>query len=402
MREASSLRLVVGVSGGIAAYKAVGVIRAFVQDGHEVQVIATPSAYEFVGKATLEAISRQPVFDSLYDDVSQVRHVELGQNADAVVIAPATAHTLASLTAGLAPDLLGNAVLARRGPLVVAPAMHTEMWTNAATVHNIGVLRTRGVIIVDPATGPLTGQDSGVGRMAEVHSIVAATYAAVGSRVQDLAGVRILITGGGTREYLDPVRFIGNASSGRQAVALAEAARVRGATVRFIAGFMDVDVPSGISVTRVASAEQMHGAVRAELDSSDVLIMAAAVADYRAKQVSENKLKKLTLGSSPSIELTENADILADAARHSRCLAIGFAAETTSDDDELIAVARQKAAAKGAAAIVANRVGPDLGIGTLENSVVIVAADGRELGRAQGDKLFVAQGILDAIVQLRG
>ena len=195
MPEASRLRLVVGVSGGIAAYKAVGAIRAFVLDGHDVQVVATAAAYEFVGKSTLEAISHNPVYDALYDDVSQVRHVALGQNADAVVVAPATAHTLASIVAGLAPDLLGNTVLARRGPLILAPAMHTEMWQNAATVHNVAVLRERGVVVVDPASGALTGSDVGVGRMAEVHSIVSATYAAVGRSERDLDGLRILITG---------------------------------------------------------------------------------------------------------------------------------------------------------------------------------------------------------------
>jgi phosphopantothenoylcysteine decarboxylase/phosphopantothenate--cysteine ligase len=399
--EASRLRLVVGVSGGIAAYKAVGAIRAFVLDGHDVQVVATAAAYEFVGKSTLEAISHNPVYDALYDDVSQVRHVALGQNADAVVVAPATAHTLASIVAGLAPDLLGNTVLARRGPLIVAPAMHTEMWQNAATVHNVAVLRERGVIVVDPASGALTGSDVGVGRMAEVHSIVSATYAAVGRSERDLDGLRILITGGGTREQLDPVRFIGNTSSGRQAVALAEAARVRGASVRFISGHMDVEPPSGIKMTFAGTAAEMHAAVLSALDETDVLIMAAAVADYRAAVVSERKLKKATLGQNPSIELVANPDILAEASRHPRCLVIGFAAETAEDDDELLALARQKAASKGAAAIVANRVGVGRGLGTVDNDVIIVSGDGRELGRSSGEKLSVAQSILDVVTQLR-
>ena len=402
MREASRLRLVVGVSGGIAAYKAVGAIRAFVMDGHDVQVVATQAAYEFVGKSTLEAISHNPVCDSLYDDVSQVRHVALGQNADAIVIAPATAHTLAGIVAGLAPDLLGNAVLARRGPLVVAPAMHTEMWQNPATVHNVAVLRERGVVVVDPASGPLTGNDSGVGRMAEVHSIVSATYAAVGRSARDLAGVRILITGGGTREALDPVRFIGNASSGRQAVALAEAARVRGASVHFVAGHMDVEPPSGIDTTLAGTAELMRSAVLERLDDTDVLIMAAAVADYRPARMSSTKLKKNSLGSNPTIELVENPDILAEAARHPRCLVIGFAAETAADDAELLSLARHKASSKGAAAIVANRVDSGRGIGTDDNDVIVVSGDGRELGRSSGEKLSVAQSILDVVVHLRG
>jgi phosphopantothenoylcysteine decarboxylase/phosphopantothenate--cysteine ligase len=401
VREASRLRLVVGVSGGIAAYKAVGAIRAFVLDGHDVQVVATTAAYEFVGKSTLEAISHNPVYDALYDDVSQVRHVSLGQNADAVVIAPATAHTMASIVSGLAPDLLGNTVLARRGPLVVAPAMHTEMWQNPATVHNVKVLRERGIVVVDPASGALTGTDVGVGRMAEVHSIVSATYAAVGRSERDLAGVRVLITGGGTREHLDPVRFLGNSSSGRQAVALAEAARVRGASVHFIAGFMDVEPPSGLAVTFAGTAADMRAAVIAKLDESDVLVMAAAVADYRPAVVSERKLKKAMLGHNPTVELVENPDILAEASRHPRCLVIGFAAETAEDDDELLALARQKASAKGAAAIVANRVGVARGIGTTDNDVIIVSGDGRELSRSSGEKLSVAQSILDVVVQLR-
>jgi phosphopantothenoylcysteine decarboxylase/phosphopantothenate--cysteine ligase len=279
--------------------------------------------------------------------------------------------------------------------------MHTEMWQNPATVHNVKVLRDRGVVVVDPASGALTGTDVGVGRMAEVHSIVSATYAAVGRSERDLAGVRILITGGGTREQLDPVRFLGNSSSGRQAVALAEAARVRGATVHFIAGFMDVEPPSGITVTFAGTAAEMRAAVMAELDQSDVLVMVAAVADYRPAVVSERKLKKAMLGHNPTIELVENPDILAEASRHPRCLVIGFAAETAEDDDELLALARQKASAKGAAAIVANRVGAGREMGTTDNDVIIVSGDGRELGRSSGEKLSVAQSILDVVVQLR-
>jgi phosphopantothenoylcysteine decarboxylase/phosphopantothenate--cysteine ligase len=275
------------------------------------------------------------------------------------------------------------------------------MWQNPATIHNVKVLRERGVVVVDPASGALTGSDVGVGRMAEVHSIVSATYAAVGRSERDLDGVRVLITGGGTREQLDPVRFIGNSSSGRQAVALAEAARVRGASVHFISGFMEVEPPSGMAVTFAGTAAEMRAAVMAELDQTDVLIMAAAVADYRAAVVSERKLKKATLGQNPSIELVENPDILAEASRHPRCLVMGFAAETAEDDGELLALARQKAASKGAAAIVANRVSVGRGIGTVDNDVIIVSGDGRELGRSSGEKLSVAQSILDVVVQLR-
>lgn len=396
------LSLVVGITGGIAAYKAVGVVRAFVADGHDVNVVATEAALAFVGRTTLEAISHHSVHVGLYDDVAEVRHVTLGQNADAVVIAPATANSLSQMAHGLAPDLLGNVVLARRGPLIVAPAMHTEMWENPATQANIGLLRDRGVVIVGPGSGRLTGDDSGVGRMSEVSSIVAATYASVQRNKRDLVGVRVLVTGGGTREPIDPVRFIGNSSSGRQAVALVEAARARGADVTFIAAHMDVDPPSGVSVHHVSTAEQMREAVSQSVRDADVLIMAAAVADYRVATVSPTKLKKDVLGETPELTLTRNPDILQEVARDPRALVIGFAAETARDESDLIALARSKAISKGVAAIVANLVGDGQGIGSSDNAVIIVAADGRELGRASGEKLSVAQSILDCVVELRG
>lgn len=399
---AEPLRLVVGISGGIAAYKAVGVVRAFVEDGHDVNVVATESALNFVGRTTLEAISRNPVHTDLYDDVAQVRHVSLGQQADAVVIAPATANTIAQIAHGLAPDLLGNVVLARRGPLVVAPAMHTEMWDNAATRDNIATLERRGVIVVGPDSGRLTGDDSGAGRMSEVSSIVAATYASVGRNSRDLEGLRVLVTGGGTREPIDPVRFLGNASSGRQAVALVEAARARGARVTLIAAHMDVAPPSGVDVRHVSTAAEMREAVFDALPEADVVIMAAAVADYRVVNVSPTKLKKDVLGENPDLALQRNPDILREVASTSRALVIGFAAETARSDSELLMLATSKATSKGVAAIVANIVGENRGIGTEDNEVVVVAADGRELGRASGDKLSVAQSILDSVVQLRG
>ena len=398
------LRIVVGVTGGIAAYKAVSVIRGFVKDGHHVDVIATEAALQFVGRPTLEAISRNPVHVGLYDDVAQVRHVALGQQADVIVIAPATANTLAQIAAGLAPDLLGNTVLARRGPLVVAPAMHTEMWENPATLANILTLTSRGITVVGPASGALTGSDEGVGRMSEPEDIISATYEAVSDRSpspQDFAGKRVLITGGGTREPLDPVRFIGNRSSGRQAVALAQRAQARGAAVTLIAANLEVDIPQGIDVQRVGSASELYDAVMARAGASDVVIMAAAVADYRPVTISENKMKKETLGQSPRIELVQNPDVLAELSHSARAdqVIVGFAAETETDDEALLAIARGKLQRKGCDLLVVNRVGWSDGFGTERNEVTVLARGGDILISASGTKLSVADSILDVITR---
>lgn len=398
------LRIVVGVTGGIAAYKAVSVIRGFVKDGHHVDVIATEAALQFVGRPTLEAISRNPVHVGLYDDVAQVRHVALGQRADVIVIAPATANTLAQIAAGLAPDLLGNTVLARRGPLVVAPAMHTEMWENPATLANILTLTSRGITVVGPASGALTGSDEGVGRMSEPEDIISATYEAVSDRSpspQDFAGKRVLITGGGTREPLDPVRFIGNRSSGRQAVALAQRARARGAAVTLIAANLEVDIPQGIDVQRVGSASELYDAVMPRAGASDVVIMAAAVADYRPVTISENKMKKETLGQSPRIELVQNPDVLAELSHSARAdqVIVGFAAETETDDEALLAIARGKLERKGCDLLVVNRVGWSDGFGTERNEVTVLARGGDILISASGTKLSVADSILDVITR---
>src|SRR5690606_23436581 len=278
-----ALRVVVGIAGGIAAYKAVGVVREFVLRGHEVHVVATDAALRFVGRPTLEAISRNPVQTELFDGVAEVRHVALGQAADLVVVAPATANTLAKLAGGFADDLLGTTILASTAPLVVAPAMHTEMWHNAATRDNVATLRARGVHVVGPASGQLTGADSGPGRMAEPVEIVDAALAALSPR--DLAGRRVVVTAGGTREPLDPVRFIGNRSSGRQGVALAEAARDRGAEVVLVAAHLEVAAPAGVELREVGTAEELRTAVLDEVSDADAVIMAAAVADYRPESV---------------------------------------------------------------------------------------------------------------------
>lgn len=391
------LTVVVGITGGIAAYKAVGVARGFVDAGHDVHVVATEGALRFVGRPTLEAISRNPVHTDLYEGVAEVRHVALGQRADLIVIAPATAHTIASLAAGLAGDLLGTTVLASEAPLVIAPAMHTEMWMNAATQANIGTLRERGALIVGPATGRLTGDDSGPGRMAEPDEIVSAALEAL--RPQDLAGRRVLVSAGGTREPIDPVRYLGNRSSGRQGIALAEAARSRGAEVVLVAAHLEVPAPAGVSVVEAGTAKRMLAVMREHQGAADVVIMAAAVADFRPVAQSPVKIKKVDGAEPPTIALERTDDILAALAGNRRDgqRIVGFAAETVDDEAELVRLAADKAARKGADLIVANRVGHDRGFGRATNDVIIVTPTGSVVGRASADKMSVAHRILDAL-----
>ncbi|BAU99080.1 bifunctional phosphopantothenoylcysteine decarboxylase/phosphopantothenate--cysteine ligase CoaBC [Aurantimicrobium minutum] len=393
------LRIVVGITGGIAVYKAVSVVREFVKDGHHVDVVATQAALQFVGRPTLEAISRNPVNVGLYDDVAQVRHVALGQQADVIVVAPATANTLAQFAAGLAPDLLGNTVLARRGPLVVAPAMHTEMWENPATQANISTLRSRGVVVVGPGVGQLTGSDSGPGRMSEPEDIIAAAYEAVSGETKlDLVGKRILITGGGTREPLDPVRFIGNRSSGKQAVALAQRAMQRGADVTLIAAHLEVEPPAGVDLVSVSTAAQMHSEVMTLSPEFDIVIMAAAVSDYRMDIVSGSKLKKVDNGGELHLTLVENPDILKELAlaKTTEQIIVGFAAETATED-ELIRIGQEKLARKGCDLLILNQVGWDQGFGTESNTVTVLASGGDILITATGSKMSVADTILDCI-----
>jgi phosphopantothenoylcysteine decarboxylase/phosphopantothenate--cysteine ligase len=394
---AEPLRVVVGVSGGIAAYKAVGVVREFVLRGHDVHVIATDAALRFVGRPTLEAISRNPVQTELFDGVAEVRHVALGQAADLVVVAPATANTLAKLAAGLSDDLLGTTILASTAPLVVAPAMHTEMWQNAATRDNVATLRARGVHVVGPASGQLTGSDSGPGRMAEPADIVDAALAAL--RPRDLAGRRVVVTAGGTREPLDPVRFLGNRSSGRQGVALAEAARDRGAQVVLVAAHLEVRAPAGIEVRAAGTAEELRAATVDAASGADAVVMAAAVADYRPETVADAKIKKEQQGDELALRLVRNPDILAElAAEHvAGRTVIGFAAETEPDDTALLELGRAKVARKGCDYLVVNRVGWSEGFATEGNAVVIVSRAGDIVTRASGTKREVADAILDLL-----
>jgi phosphopantothenoylcysteine decarboxylase/phosphopantothenate--cysteine ligase len=392
------VNIVVGITGGIAAYKAVSVVRAFVLAGHTVQVVATDAALRFVGKPTLEAISRNPVYTELYEGVAEVRHVAIGQAADLIVVAPATANFMAQLAGGFAADLLGNTILASTAPVVIAPAMHTEMWQNAATVANVEVLRQRGIHIVGPAVGQLTGKDSGPGRMSEPDDIVSAALAVV-TAPGPLSGLRIVVTAGGTREPLDPVRFIGNRSSGKQGIALAVAAAARGAEVTLIGANLEVDAPSHVTVVHVGSTLELAEATKSAALSADVVIMAAAVADYRPENVAEAKIKKETQGDTLQLTLVKNPDILHDIsqARREGQVVIGFAAETETDPEKLKQLAREKVARKGCDFLVLNSVGWTTGFATDTNTVTIFNLRGDIVGEASGTKASVANRILDVL-----
>lgn len=391
------LNVVVGVTGGIAAYKAVGVIRALVLAGHDVHVVATDAALRFVGKPTLEAISRNPVHTDLYEGVAQVRHVAIGQAADLIVVAPATANTIARLAAGLADDLLGNTILASTAPLVIAPAMHTEMWQNPATVANIATLRGRGVTVIGPGVGQLTGSDSGLGRMIEPEEIVAAALAAV--QPQDLRGKRVVVTAGGTREALDPVRFIGNRSSGKQGVAIALAAAARGALVTLIGANLEVAAPAAVLFIPVGSTLELAEAVGVAVEDADIVIMAAAVADYRPESIAGSKIRKETQGDHLMLKLVANPDILAGLAQTRRLgqVIVGFAAETEAEPEALLALGRAKLARKGSDFLVINRVGWSTGFATDSNTVVMLDERGDIVMKASGSKSSVADRILDVL-----
>lgn len=401
----SGRTIVVGITGGIAAYKAVNVVRAFVLRGDCVHVVATPAALRFVGKPTLEAISRNPVHTDLYEGVAEVRHVAIGQSADLIVVAPATANTIAKLATGLADDLLGNTILASTAPLVIAPAMHTEMWNNAATVANVATLRARGVIVVGPGVGQLTGADTGAGRMEEPDTIVAAALAALAAADRtdgpgaDLVGKHVVITAGGTREPLDPVRFLGNRSSGKQGVALAQAALARGASVTLIAANLEVAAPTAAELRLVGTALELEAAVTDAAAGADAVIMAAAVADYRPVQVSAGKIKKDETGDTLLLELTRNPDILAGLARTKRTgqVLIGFAAETEPDPVRLLVLGREKMARKGCDFLVVNRVGWAEGFASDRNAITVLDHDGDIVCEVSGTKMSVAGRILDLI-----
>ncbi|MFD5226081.1 bifunctional phosphopantothenoylcysteine decarboxylase/phosphopantothenate--cysteine ligase CoaBC [Microbacterium sp. NPDC058342] len=405
------MNIVVGVTGGIAAYKVVHLVRLLIKAGHEVTVVPTDDALRFVGRPTWESISRNPVTTSVHEDVASVRHVALGQAAELVIVAPATANTIARMAAGLADDLLGTTLLATTAPVAIAPAMHTEMWRHPATRANIAVLRERGVAILGPAEGELTGGDSGPGRMLEPEQIMDAALALLDERdderdgdERDLDGLRVAVSAGGTREPLDPVRFLGNRSSGRQGTALALAAADRGAEVVLVAANIDDAVLADagrhplVRIERVGTAAELGDAMRSAAEDAAVIVMAAAVADYRPAEVAEGKLTKES-GLLESIELVQNEDIVAGLAarRHPGQIVVAFAAETPGDGEELLARARRKRERKGVDLLVVNEVGWNRGFEAAENAVQVIGDAGAVLAKASGSKRDVADDIWDVI-----
>ena len=393
------MRIVLGVGAGIAAYKVCELLRLFTESGHDVQVVPTQDSLRFVGAATWEALSGHPVSTSTWERVHEVPHVRIGQSADLVFVAPATADVLAHAAAGLAPDLLGNVLLTARCPVVYAPAMHTEMWLHPATAANVATLRDRGAIVLEPAWGRLTGPDTGPGRLPEPGELCAAAMRVLrrGSAavVPDLAGRQVVVSAGGTREELDPVRFIGNWSSGRQGYAVAAAAAARGASVTLVAANTGLADPAGTRVIGVTSACQMRDAVLSAAKDADAVVMAAAVADYRPATRSDKKLKKAS-GQPEPVELVENPDILRELSTTGRRpgqVIVGFGAETT----DLIANGQAKLASKGCDLIVMNQVGDGLAFGTADNAAEILAADGQRVSVPLGPKEVLADVIWDLV-----
>ncbi|WES64211.1 bifunctional phosphopantothenoylcysteine decarboxylase/phosphopantothenate--cysteine ligase CoaBC [Microbacter sp. GSS18] len=401
--------VVVGVSGGIAAYKTVHLVRLLVQAGHDVHVVPTDDAVRFVGLPTWESISRNPVTTSVHDDVPTVRHVALGQAAELVIVAPATANTLAKMAVGLADDLLGTTLLATTAPVVVAPAMHTEMWRHPSTQANIATLRARGVEIVGPEDGPLTGGDVGPGRMTEPDALFERALALV-SAPRDLAGLRVVVSAGGTREPIDPVRYLGNRSSGRQGVAVALAAADRGAAVTLVAAHLDGDVggPAArhplIDVVPAGTAAELGAAVRDAADAADVVVMAAAVADYRVAATSDRKLAKEDAdGPGFTLELVQNDDILAGLVESRRAgqTIVGFAAETPAEGEDLVARGIRKRRRKGVDLLAVNEVGWTTGFETADNTLVLIDSSDEVVARAEGSKREVADALWDAVIAAR-
>lgn len=397
------MHVIVGITGGIAAYKATGIIRLLTEAGHTVKVVPTQNALRFIGATTLEALSHNAVDPDLYTDVDSVKHVALGQEADLVIVAPASASFIARYASGIADDLLGSTLLVTKAPVVIAPAMHTEMWLHPATQENIECLRSRSVKVIEPASGRLTGSDSGVGRLPEPEEIVRAALDMVSH--QDLAGTRILITAGGTREEIDPVRFIGNRSSGKQGIALALEAKRRGAQVKLIAANV-AQIPTELTdVLLVRTTQELQSSIEEFVTETDVLIMAAAVSDFRVSEPAIQKIKKAKTGDTLELKLVANPDILASTvarikSEHLPVTTIGFAAETTNSAQQLEDLAKLKLATKGCDVIVANNVSNGAVFDSESNNVLIVTNSGRVVGN-QGSKQLIANEILDVLVDLR-
>src|SRR4051794_606952 len=392
--------IVLGVSGGIAAYKACELLRLFTESGHRVRVVPTSSALHFVGAPTWAALSGRPVSAEVWDDVHEVPHVRLGQRADLVVVAPATADVLAKAATGQADDLLTNTLLTARCPVVFAPAMHTEMWEHPATGANVATLRERGAVVIEPAVGRLTGADSGKGRLPDPASIFAVALRVLvrGVQAPDLAGRHVVVTAGGTREPIDPVRFIGNRSSGKQGYAFARAAVARGARVTVIAANVALPDPAGCGVVRVGSTEELRAATVKAAEDADAVVMAAAPSDYRPATYAAQKIKK-SAGDQLVLSLAENPDIAAElgARKPAGQILVAFAAETA---EETVALdnAREKMRRKNADLIVLNEVGADLTFGADDNAATVLAVDADPIRIGQRSKEDLADAVLDLVV----
>ena len=421
-------RVVVGVSGSIAAYKTPFVIRLLREAGHEVRTLATQAALRFIGAPALAAVTGRPVSSGLFEDPAAVEHVAVGEWADLVVVAPASADLLARVAAGRADDMLTATILTTTAPVVLAPAMHTQMWANPATRENVATLRRRGLSVIDPDCGRLTGADAGAGRLPEPERIVSEALAVLAGRQtapgagqetlrSDLSGRHVVVSAGGTREPIDPVRYLGNRSSGRQGAAVARAAVERGARATLVAANVADDVlavlPGGVEVVPVGTAMELRDAVRRAARDADAVVMAAAVADYRPAAASASKIKKHGLRSGRtdggaarlSIELIENPDILAELVADpprddgGRTLVVGFAAETGDAEGDVLAHGAAKARRKGAGLLAVNAVGERTGFGVVPNAVVVLDDQGREVARAEGSKTDVARALVDLVAR---
>ncbi|MBB4684623.1 bifunctional phosphopantothenoylcysteine decarboxylase/phosphopantothenate--cysteine ligase CoaBC [Amycolatopsis jiangsuensis] len=400
-------RVVLGVGGGIAAYKACEVLRGLTESGHDVRVVPTESALNFVGAATFEALSGHPVHTGVFTEVPEVQHVRVGKEADLVLVVPATANLLAKAAHGLADDLLTNTLLTARCPVAFFPAMHTEMWEHPATRDNVALLRSRGMTVTEPAAGRLTGVDTGKGRLADPAEIVdlARLLLEVPAALpRDLEGLRVAISAGGTREPLDPVRYLGNRSSGKQGYALARVAAQRGAEVTLVAGHTaELPAPAGATLARVSTAEELRTAMRSAAAEADVVVMAAAVADFRPASRAEHKIKKSDDAPDPVLTLDRNPDILAELVRERRDgqTVVGFAAETGDEHGSVLEHAHAKLRRKGADLLVVNAVGDGKAFGTEDNSGWLLTADGGEEAIPLGAKARLAATLWDAVTALR-
>ncbi|NJC66315.1 bifunctional phosphopantothenoylcysteine decarboxylase/phosphopantothenate--cysteine ligase CoaBC [Planosporangium flavigriseum] len=394
------IEVVLGVSGGIAAYKACELLRLFTESGHRVRVVPTAAALKFVGAPTWAALSGQPVSTEVWDDVHEVPHVRIGKSADLVVVAPATADVLAKAATGQADDLLTNTLLTARCPVVYAPAMHTEMWEHPATVENVATLRRRGAIVIEPAVGRLTGVDTGKGRLPDPQAIFAVARGVLARPGQqpDLAGRHVVVTAGGTREPIDPVRFIGNRSSGKQGYAFARAAVARGARVTLVSANVALPDPAGTDVVRVGTTEELRQATLKAAEEADVVVMAAAPCDFRPAHYEAEKIKKKDGEDAPTLRLVANPDIAAELGARKRAdqVLVAFAAETAAEPVAL-ANARQKLLRKRADLIVVNEVGIDRTFGADDNAAIVLGAGIEPVQIGNRTKDDLAQAVLDLV-----